>query len=165
MLDPGSTLLGLFGGAGGGILIERYRHHNDLRRRGAEVVGPIFAMLVECDPDRLAINAGPHSFDQLKELWERSSQVDAALQTLAIELPAPGSELADQLASAIQRSLSRTNILLNCLPLPNASLRDYDIEKAAAEARAAHDEARAKAEGLRRRIRGLTKLSGLTLKR
>jgi hypothetical protein len=61
--------------------------------------------------------------------------------------------------------LNRTGILLNCLPLPNATLQNYDIEKAAADARAAHDEARAKAVSLRQRIRGLTKMTDVTLKR
>jgi hypothetical protein len=86
MLDPASLVLGLFGGAGGTLLVERYRHRNDLRHRGAAVVGPIFAMLGEADPDRLAINAGDHSREQLEDLWRRASEHDAALQALAIEL-------------------------------------------------------------------------------
>ena len=90
MLDPASLALGLFGGAGGLVIVERIRQRHELRRRGAAVVGPIFAMLVEADPDRVAINAGPHSADQLKELWDRSSQHDAALQTPCDRALSPG---------------------------------------------------------------------------
>jgi hypothetical protein len=32
--DPASILLGLFSGTGGTLLVERYRHRNELRRRG-----------------------------------------------------------------------------------------------------------------------------------
>ena len=152
MLDPGSIALGLFSGAGGLYVVERYRYRNDLRQRGAAVLGPVFAMLVEADPDRLAINAGPHSGEQLSELWARSSEFDAALQTLATEMPAPGSDHAVELAGAIQRSLNRTGWLVRSILSP-AIQPSFNIETSIEDARRAHKEARDLAEALRDDLR------------
>jgi hypothetical protein len=155
VLDPTSIVLGLFGGAGGLLVLEQYRHRHDLRRRGADVLGPIFAMLIEADPDRIAINAGPHSHEQLKDLWERSSKYDAELQALAIELPRPGSNHLVELAGAIQRSLNRTNWLLNCVLLP--AYQGYDLVQAREDAVEKHAEARKVAEALRDDLRQLAR--------
>jgi hypothetical protein len=96
-------------------------------------------MLLDATPDRLATNAGPHSHDQLKGLWDASLKRDAALQTLAIELWPPANEHAVNLASAIQRSLNRTGWLLNCVLMP--AYASYDFGEAVKEAQAAHAEA------------------------
>jgi hypothetical protein len=77
LFDPASVALGLFGGIGGPFVVERYRHRKDLRQRGAAVLGPIQAMLVE---RVLSEKSGGHAYaverDRIRDL-RSSSQMTA----------------------------------------------------------------------------------------
>src|SRR5947199_8355795 len=108
-------------------------------------------MLVEVDPDRLGINAGTHSDAQMKELWHRSIDHDAAVQTLAIELSPPASDLAVELAGAIQRSLNATGWLVRRILNPPPG--GYDVDQSVEDARAKHLEARGLAGELGAQLR------------
>ena len=137
MLDPASIALGLFGGVGGSYVVERYRHRQDLRRRGAAVLGPIFTLLVDADPDRLGMNAGDHSQGHLQELERRRAECNTTLETLAIELPPAAAKRAKALAVELHNAIHQASWLVSDL-LNRSGSGVANIEQTRDRARAHH---------------------------
>lgn len=137
------------------VVLGEWRHRRDQRRRlrheAAQVLGPVFAVLTDMNPDRLGFNAGPQTMadvNRVVERWEDRGREPLLALTVADDEEVR--TLARDLASAMH------NVLVCCGHFA-VRLAEQEEPKGFAleQARADHKHAEALAEKLADRLRRL----------
>jgi hypothetical protein len=96
------------------VVIDRQRkagERTQRQREAAHVLGPVYVLLSEVNPDAWMLTAGANAADRVAAMWQRWDQtVRAPLQTIKAGSPSPDERrLADELAAAIPVALNSSS--------------------------------------------------------
>lgn len=134
---------------------ERDRTHQEttrLRETGAAALEPVRNLLLETNPQRLLVNAGPHSKGEFEEYWERWRLLRDPLMTFATAQPSRAVLVtALNLREAVERAFHSTmwavhDLLTNAPSLETLNQAERDYEEAVKLAHALRWEIRGEGE-------------------